>query len=166
MIDDSFFLHTSYDKLKPYMAKIKANKFSNKRVVSYAMFAVAIIAPLANSPQIYKLFSLKVTEGLSVETWIMYIVFGVVQLVYAVANRIKPLIVSNILWFAVDIVMVYGIISLSVAKAPPDYSYLLMINNIGKAIMGLALICLSSAAAIFSWDLYNNEKITLKRIAR
>ncbi len=148
------------------MAKLKINKFSNKRLVSYAMFAVAIIAPLANSPQIYKLFSLKVTEGLSVETWIMYIMFGVIQFVYAITNKIKPLIVSNILWFAVDFIMVYGIISLSIAKTPPEYSNLLMINNIGKAIMGLGLICLSSAAAIFSWDLYNNEKITLRNSAR
>lgn len=145
------------------MSKIKTNKIPHKRLVSYAMLLVAIIAPLSNYPQIYKLFTLKVTEGLSIETWIMYLIFGFIQLFYAISNRIKPLILSNTLWILVEVVMIYGIISLNINKSPPEYSTLLLINNIGKSIMGFGLILCSSAAAMFAYDYYENSKFDLRK---
>lgn len=158
-----FFVHSSYDKIILNMSKIKINKITHKRLVSYGMFFVAIIAPLSNYPQIYKLFTLKVTEGLSVETWVMYLIFGFIQLVYAISNSIKPLILSNILWILVEIVMIYGIISLNITKSPPEYSTLLIINNIGKSIMGFGLILCSSAAAMFAYDYFENSKYDLTK---
>ncbi len=140
------------------MDKIKHPAHKNKILISYIMFSVAILAPLSNYPQIHKLFTLQITSGLSVETWIMYLLFAIVQLTYAVINKIKPLIISNILWIIIEIIMVYGILLFSVDKSPPEYSRLLLINNIGKAIGGIGLICLSSAAAMFAYDLSESER--------
>jgi uncharacterized protein with PQ loop repeat len=123
--------------------------------MTYGMFVVAFAAPLSNLPQIYTLFTLRVTEGLSLSTWVMYIAFAFIQLFYAITNKIKPLIISNLLWIVVELVMVYGILSFSISKAPPEYEQLLMINNLGKAVAGLALICISSAAALFAYDLHS-----------
>lgn len=134
------------------MAKTN-HKTRHKSLLTYVMFFVAFAAPASNFPQIYTLFTLKVTEGLSVETWVMYIAFAFVQLAYAITNKIKPLIISNILWIAVECVMIYGILSFRIAKAPPEYAQLLLINNIGKAIGGLGIMCFSSAAALYLYDL-------------
>lgn len=140
------------------MNKIKHTSQKHKVMLSYIMFSVAILAPLSNYPQINKLFTLQITEGLSVETWIMYLLFAVIQLMYAVSNSIKPLIVSNVLWIIIELIMIYGILLFSVDKSPPEYSQLLLINNIGKAIGGIGIICLSSAAAMFAFDLSETEK--------
>ncbi len=144
-------MHNLYANIIAIMSHKKSK--SSHQLLTYIMFVVAFAAPLSNFPQIYTLFSKRVTEGLSLETWIMYVVFAFVQLFYAVTNKIKPLIVSNLLWIVVELVMIYGIVSFRMADAPLAYDRLLMINNIGKSIGGLAMICFSSAAALFAYDL-------------
>jgi uncharacterized protein with PQ loop repeat len=139
------------------MIKNKQKQLNSRVLVSYLMYAVAVIMPLSNFPQIQKLYSTHVTAGLSIETWIMYLFFGFIPLAYAIVYKIKPLVVSNFLWSIVNIIMIYGIAVFSVIDAPPDYNRLLIINNVGKAIGGIGLICLSSAAAIFAYDLSESE---------
>ncbi len=141
------------------MAKRKHKTISTRQLVSYLMYAVAVIMPLSNFPQIYKLYTTRVTEGLSIETWMMYLLFGFIPLAYATINKIRPLVISNILWTFVNIVMIYGIAAFSIADSPPTYDKLLLINNIGKTIGGIGLICISSAAALFAYDLAENEGI-------
>jgi uncharacterized protein with PQ loop repeat len=145
------------------MAKKKHKHMSSRKLVGYIMLAVAFIAPLSNLPQIYKLFTLQVTEGLSVETWIMYLVLTVVQLAYAYVNNIRPLIISNILWIIVDLIMIYGIVAFGISSSPPEYEQLLLANNIGKAMGGLALLMISSAAALFAYDLMHVDQPKTKR---
>lgn len=150
----SLFLgHYSYGNLKGSMAKIQYKKLTAKQFVSYLMYGVAVFMPLSNYPQIQKLYSSRVTEGLSIETWIMYLIFGFIPLAYAIVNKIRPLVISNLLWTIVNLLMIYGIAAFSITERPPDYDRLLLINNIGKAINGIGLICLSSAAALFAHDL-------------
>ena len=146
------------------MIKKKHRHISSRKLVGYIMLAVAFIAPLSNLPQIYKLFSLQVTEGLSVETWIMYLLLTIVQLAYAYVNKIRPLIISNILWIIVDLIMIYGIIAFSVSSSPPGYEELLLANNVGKAIGGLALILISSAAALFAYDLAQTGQSSKRKV--
>lgn len=86
-------------------------------------------------------------------TWVLYLLFGIIPLAYALVNKIRPLVVSNVLWTIVDLLMIYGIIIYSPGFLPSDYSSLLAINNIGKAISGIGLICLSSAFALYTFDL-------------
>lgn len=123
------------------------------------MYGVAFISPLSNLPQITKLYSTQVTAGISLQTWIMYFIFGIVPLIYAFANHIKPLIISNALWVIVEIIMIYGILKIGVTQSPMQFESQLFINNIGKTLAGIGLICVSSAAAIFAHDLFDIEKI-------
>lgn len=143
------------------MTKRKHTNVSSRKLIGYIMLFVAFVAPLSNLPQIYKLFSLQITEGLSLETWVMYLVLTIVQLAYAYVNKIKPLIVSNILWIIVDLIMIYGIATFSMASSPPEYEVLLAVNNVGRALGGLGIMLISSAAALFAYDLGQIES-TLK----
>ncbi|HEX3081886.1 MAG TPA: PQ-loop domain-containing transporter [Candidatus Saccharimonadia bacterium] len=126
---------------------------ASQKLVGYGMYAMSLVFPLSNYPQIYQLYHTHVTSGLSLATWIMYFVFNLVPLAYAMVNRLKPLIVSNILWMIIYLIMIFGIIKYGTPLANGSYEQLLMVNNIGKAINGFGLLCISIALAIYANDL-------------
>ena len=127
-------------------------------MIGYMMYAVAVGMPLTNIPQLNLIYTTKVTTGLSVSTWIMYLVFGFIPLMYAISNRLRPLIISNILWMIVYGLMIYGIIIYSPNLIPHEYSKLLVINNFGKILTQLGLFFLSVGFAFFSYDLIESSK--------
>lgn len=137
------------------MPKTK-NALSNK-TIGYMMYVVAVGMPLTTVPQLQQLYSTKVTTGLSLATWLMYTAFGIIPLLYAISNKLKPLILTNVLWLIVDSLMIYGIIRYSPNLMPHAYDNLLLINNIGKAINMIGLFCLSMAFAFFAADLIKEE---------
>lgn len=130
------------------------NKF-----IGYSMYGVAVIMPLSNLPQIIQLFSTQVTAGLSISTWVMYLLFGMVPLAYAIVNNIRPLVISNVLWILVDLTMIYGILVFSPGFLPKEYEQLLLVNNIGKTISGIGLICISSAFALYTYSMLKMHNI-------
>lgn len=133
------------------------------KVVGYLMYAVAVGMPLTNIPQLMQIYTTKVTTGLSVSAWIMYTLFGVIPLLYAIINKLRPLVISNVLWLIVDVMMIYGIFRYSPSLVPHSYDRLLVINDIGKLVNELGLFFLSLAFAIFALDLINAKG---KRYAR
>lgn len=139
------------------MSKIKSLS-SNKNMIATSMLLVGILMPLSQIPQIITLYSTKVTTGLSLETWIMYLVFCLVPIAYGVAYRLPPLIISNLLWTIVNIVMITGIIKYGLAADDSSFDSLVTINYIGKFLSILSLICMSSALALFSHDLFMVDK--------
>lgn len=130
----------------------------SQKLVGYMMYAVGVGMPLTNLPQIMQIFSTKVTTGLSVSTWIMYTVFGFIPLLYAISNKLKPLIISNILWMFIDALMIYGILRYSPNFIPTDYDKLLHLNNIGKTVNQVGLFCLSIAFCLFAIDLLESRQ--------
>lgn len=128
-----------------------------KKFIGYTMYVFAFIMPLSNLPQIYQLFQTQVTTGLSLQTWVLYMVFGFIPLTYAITYKIKPLIITNILWTIVDLIMIIGIIRFGYVSND-NFEQLLMINNIGKTLAGLGFICLSSAAALFAHNIFKVSK--------
>ena len=127
-------------------------------MIGYMMYVVAVGMPLTNIPQLEQIYTTKVTTGLSVSAWIMYAMFGVIPLLYAIVNKLKPLIISNLLWMVIDALMIYGIFRYSPQLIPHSYDKLLLINNIGKGISQLGLFCLSLALALFAVDLIQITK--------
>lgn len=133
--------------------------FNNGQIIGWAMYVAAFIMPLTNLPQIIQLYQTQVATGLSLQTWVMYLVFGLIPLLYAINNNIKPLIITNVLWTLINIVMIVGILRFGTSLGS-EYEQLLLINNVGKAIAGLGFISLSFAAALFANDLlYTRKKL-------
>jgi uncharacterized protein with PQ loop repeat len=136
---------------------------NSKKIIGYAMYVVAFAMPLSHVPSILNLYQTKVTTGLSLDTWIIYFIGGLVPFAYAITNRMKPLIISNILWITIDLAMLFGIIKFGVLSGNDSFQRLLLINNVGKTLAGLGLIALSTAAILFGYDLIHTETKSLKK---
>lgn len=80
-------------------------KFMDKLI-----YVASILYPLSTSPQIYQIFTSRDVSGVSLVTWISYIGFTAIFLVYALNKRLKPLIISYSLWFIVELTVIVGIL--------------------------------------------------------
>lgn len=138
------------------MAKTKL-AIRNK-AVGIMMMGVAFVMPMTALPQVFQLYGTKVTSGISLATWIMYTLCGIIPLLYGLVNRIVPLVITNVLWLVVDVAMVYGLIVFGTAVSKTDYGTLLIINNVGKSMSVIGMLCLSSALAIFAHDYLHHGK--------
>jgi len=130
-----------------------AKHITQKQMVGYLMYAVAVIMPLSNVPQILQVYNTQVVTGLSLVSWVTYLIFGFIPLSYALINKLLPLIISNVLWTLVNISMIYGIIIYSPNFLPKDFERLLLINNVGKSMAVFGTFFVSVAAALFASDL-------------
>lgn len=124
------------------------------------MYGVAVGMPLSNLPQINQVYTTKVVTGLSLVSWVTYMLLGFIPLAYALMNKLKPLIVSNILWTIINLCMIYGIIRYTPNLIPQDFDTLLVINSIGKTMSLVGMFFVSTACALFAVDLIgvNNAK--------
>ena len=73
------------------------------------LLVIAIIGPMANIPQIMKIYLENNISGLSLLTWTFYIFITIPWLFYGIIHREKPIIIANILWLATNIIIVAGI---------------------------------------------------------
>jgi uncharacterized protein with PQ loop repeat len=138
--------------------KSRSSTIATKRLVGYSMYAVAIIMPLSNLPQIIQLYSTQTAAGLSLQTWVIYMAFGFVPLAYGLVYKVRPMVISNILWTAVDVIMIYGIVRFGYLAGPQEYERLVFLNQLGKGLAGFAFLCASSALALFAYDLLEEVK--------
>jgi len=90
-----FHLHISKRRRLNYIDKI-------------AMVA-AFLYPLSSIPQIIEVFKGH-TDGVSLFTWLSYILFASLFLAYGTAHKIKPMIISNSIWILMDASVVAGIL--------------------------------------------------------
>jgi uncharacterized protein with PQ loop repeat len=74
------------------------------------MSVAAIVHPMMGVPQVYQIYSTQDVAGISLFTWFGFMTLGLVFLLYGIVHRIRPLIVTQILWFIVDSLVVFGIL--------------------------------------------------------
>lgn len=77
------------------------------------MTFASVIHPLTAIPQVYSIYTTHDVSGISLLTWLGFMILGLVFLAYSIAHRIKPIIVNQVLWFIVDFLVVVGIIIFS-----------------------------------------------------
>lgn len=90
--------------------KTQSKKKRSKQLQRFdnTVFILSFIYPLSGIPQ-----ALAVWHGdgkASVVTWIMLFSFGCISLTYALIHRIKPMIVTNIIWSFIDVAIIIGIL--------------------------------------------------------
>lgn len=71
---------------------------------------ISTIQPLTAIPQAVDIYANHSAGNVSLTTWVCFMMIGVIFTLYAVAHRIKPLIINQIIWFAVDGAIVIGIL--------------------------------------------------------
>lgn len=86
------------------------NRRQELKAVDRAMDAVVVIHPMTALPQVWHIYSAHDAEGVSLLTWILFMLIGLVFLAYGVLHGAKPLIRLQVLWFIVDAAIVAGIL--------------------------------------------------------
>lgn len=70
---------------------------------------VGIVGPLNAIPQLILVWSGN-TTGVSLYTWIGFLITALILLAYAVLYRLKPLIISNLLWVVAEGSIIAGLL--------------------------------------------------------
>ena len=91
------------------MHHYRHHKKSTKSIDN-VMDVVAVVAPLLGIPQAVLIFSERDASGVSLFSWVAFAVVAIVFLMYAIAHKIKPLIVTNALWLVVYVSIIPGIL--------------------------------------------------------
>jgi uncharacterized protein with PQ loop repeat len=80
------------------------------RILDGVVSVVAVVSPFAALPQLLKIWVDHDVEGISLFTWILFLVFGLPLFLYAVAHKDKKLIVMYTLGLIITAIIVSGII--------------------------------------------------------
>ncbi|MFH1503752.1 MAG: SemiSWEET family transporter [Candidatus Diapherotrites archaeon] len=79
-----------YEKKEKYPSPNKFRRFFDKLI-----YAVAIICPLLNLPQLLKIWINKSAEGVSAFSWFGFMGVSLVWLTYGIIHKEKPIIIVN-----------------------------------------------------------------------
>jgi uncharacterized protein with PQ loop repeat len=80
------------------------------RPIEKLMYIVSLAYPLTAVPQIIKVYSTHDVESLALLSWVLYIIFGAVFVIYAISEKLKPLIIEGSLWVCIYVLMAGAII--------------------------------------------------------
>lgn len=97
----------------PYHLQKHLVSKKDKRLIDTSMSFAAIIHPMTAIPQVYAIYSTGDVSGVSLWTWVGFMLLGLIFLAYGIVHNIKPFIVTQLLWFIVDFLVVIGILMYS-----------------------------------------------------
>lgn len=80
------------------------------RLIDGIMYVVGVVGPLVSIPQIMEVYVRQNVEGLSMLSWTGYSFLSAFWVVYAILHREPPLIITQLLWFCINVSVVFGII--------------------------------------------------------
>ena len=95
--------------LTMHVHKIKHSTEREKAVLDRLIYPIGMIFPLSTIPQIVEIFVSGDASGVSLLTWGAYAVLGFILLLWAIADSIKPLIISYSLWMLMYIAVLIGV---------------------------------------------------------
>jgi uncharacterized protein with PQ loop repeat len=79
------------------------------QTIDRLMYAVSFLYPLTVFPQLLKVYTTHNVESLALASWIMYVIFQTVCVLYAVSRKLKPLIIEGSLWLVFYLLIVVAI---------------------------------------------------------
>jgi len=89
----------------------ETSKAAKDRSFLYRLTLVAAVAqPLITIPQVVVVYATHDVSGLSLFTWLGYALIGLVFLAYGVRYRLKPIALTQIIWFVLQMSIVVGIL--------------------------------------------------------
>lgn len=71
---------------------------------------IVAVEPIANIPQVMKIYRTQSAEDFYIWTWVMGFVANVAWLVYGIHVKKTPIIISAIVWMLIHLSMTVGII--------------------------------------------------------
>jgi len=92
---------------------IEFQKHIQKKKKITVFDTVVIIAsflyPLSSIPQAIQIFHGS-TDGVSIYSWVSFVVFAAIFLTYGLKHRIVPMIITNSLWVVMDSIVIVGLL--------------------------------------------------------
>lgn len=73
------------------------------------IFIASFMAPLNGIPQVIAVFN-GTTNGVSLFSWLGFLVFSTLFFIYGLIHKIKPMMITNILYAIIDGLVVLGLI--------------------------------------------------------
>jgi uncharacterized protein with PQ loop repeat len=92
------------------MAEVAKRSQENKKFIDKLIYVAAITYPLTTIPQIIDILTHKSSENVSLLTWLLYDVFTLIFLWYAIEKRLKPLVIEYSLWIVAQSIVVFLIL--------------------------------------------------------
>lgn len=77
--------------------------------VDKLVYLAVIFGPMMTLPQVYSIWIEK-SDGVSVISWVSYLVIAVIWLFYGLKHKEKPIIVVQLLWIVLDVLIVVGLL--------------------------------------------------------
>jgi uncharacterized protein with PQ loop repeat len=90
---------------------IEKRRSLSRRSLFLAVYLASLVGPIFTIPQIWLIFSTGHSEGVSVLTWLGYILVALIWTVYGLVERDKPIVFSNTLWMIVEGLVVIGVVT-------------------------------------------------------
>jgi len=81
-----------------------------KTLIDNLMSLAAVVHPMTAVPQVVQIYQTHDVAGISLVTWFGFMTIGLVFLAYGILHKIKPFIVTQVLWFVVDFLVVAGVL--------------------------------------------------------
>lgn len=94
--------------LMPFYLYKHLTRKQGTTIVDHLMSGAAIIHPLTALPQVYQIYATHDVSGVSLWTWLSFMTLGLIFLAYGILHKIKPFIVTQVLWFIIDFLVVFG----------------------------------------------------------
>lgn len=115
MIGSDFgFVDLLYKRLNRY--KNYLSKSAQKRVALFlekTVYVFSIAGPILTAPQVGKIYTTQNVAGISLISWIGYLIIALFWLVYSVFMKNKPIMVANVFWVLMDALIIAGILMYS-----------------------------------------------------
>jgi uncharacterized protein with PQ loop repeat len=83
---------------------------TNSAIIDMLVNIAAVIHPLTTLPQIYAIYSSQSVAGISLWTWLGFMLIGFIFLAYGLVHHLKPIILTQVLWFIVDATVIIGVL--------------------------------------------------------
>lgn len=90
-----------------------ASRRVGRRLYSLAdrlIYIAAVASPIALLPQVYQIYATHEVAGLSILSWTAFTLINIVWLVYGLGHKEGPIILSNLLLFIFNTLVVFGIV--------------------------------------------------------
>lgn len=81
-----------------------------KEFFDYIVYFFTVATPLFELPQAYTIYANKSAEDVSFATWGFFLLDNVVWIIYALKRRVWPLLITTILYLAIELFILVGII--------------------------------------------------------
>ena len=76
--------------------------------IDRAMLLVGTIGPFASIPQLLTIYKDKQVIGISVLSWVFYLICNSLALTYGIVHKLRPLVIANSLWVIIDTSTIVG----------------------------------------------------------